>query len=1020
MPSRPQRAASSLRRGLILALSTVLGATALAQAEPEPERRIAPDLGQLVAERALRRELRTPLRVRWDGETGTPERVELQRPLALEAEGPREAAWEFLERLQTLYGPGVFSPSPGRGPRLHLRLVSLRRFGDRVAVDFEQRCGEVPIHGGALRVMLARPAQRALGLSLSGRVYRDLPRLLQLPAEPAAPGQPLRLEGVALPSSAPRLVLTPRGGWQLARWSVQEGPRGRLHERLRDARGALLLDRPWGAGGHVEAEVVLRDPRSTRARRGLAELLIHGSDGRLHRSDPSGSFPAPSGSLLGALVGRWEGVAPRQATYPSGPVISLGAAQAEEATAYFHLRKTRLWLERHVSQVPGLEAGARARSLALTNPARAGAWALPSPAEVGGQTYDYTLVLGNYGAASTALDPTVISHERGHSLLYGLGFTGTVGTSGALHEGLADYFSALVQGERIIGRYSIGAFARDLRELRRWPEHEADEAQTTGRIFSGALLDARDAFGERVDRAVLAAIPGFTSATDFFAARDQIFAIAPRYGLSRAQLLPHFARHGLGDPEAGARAPLIEARVYKAGSVERGHELIHFLDSESVTIEFVATSADERRVELTISGLDGLADEVPSDSEGSRTFVTRAPSTPGIYLVTAHASDDRQLRATLTTQIWVRSDEPLTSQRGDLQLQAPIDVPVGFSAAELAAAISPDLAPSRVSWRLSGRAALGAEVDASGLHVLARPGEEGRYSLILKGTPADVDGMIDRYQLEVEVQVGENQNFLVVHAPAPSDQDEVSSHYAPLWPGSELSVNAGGALELRLGALGPARAGGVELALEGELPPGLSLLPQPGKAGEVQATALLIFSPSAAHPIATLELSLVSRAGQEVLARRRLRVHVVPQGADAPPVIEAPASVPLVVDQGTFEARVSDPEGGAVRLEVAWPLPDVRPAAGQVHLQPVAGSPGTYRVSVERLRSGPFTIYLRATDAAGGRSLRAIQAVEAEASLGSMRGLKQALDGARERSGGPPDREGGWGGDEWNDEGWQD
>ena len=982
-----------------------------------PERALAPEVSQLVAERALRRELQTALRVRWDGETGTPERVELLRPLALAAAGPREAAWEFLAHLEPLYGAGVLSPRedgasrPNPHPNLHpyLHLVSTRRLGERVAVDFEQRCGELTVHGAQLRVLLGRRGDQALGLGLSGRIYRDLPRSLARLGAPAAPaGEGLRLDGVSFSGTAPRVVLTPRGGWQVARWSV-ELRAGQPRELLRDAEGALLLERPWGAGAHVEAQVVLRDPGQARARRGLADLLVHGSDGRLHTSGSQGRFGAPSGALLGGLLGRFEGVAARHGSYPSGAVIALGASHEQEATAYFHLRKTRLWFERFRGQIPGVEASARARTLALTNPARGGAWALPSPSEVGGQSYDYTLALGSFGTRSTALDPAVITHERVHSLLYGFGFTELRGLSSALHEGLADYFAAVIQGERRVGRYSIGVFARDLSELRRWPEHAAEEPQTTGRIFSGALLDARDALGEAVDRVVLAAAGGFTGATDFFAARDQIFSLASRYGLSRAQLLPHFARHGLGDPEEGARAPLIQARVYKEGTVENGHELISYRASEEVMFEFQATSPDEQRVTLLVSGLEGLADEVPSSGEGVRTFQTRAPAAPGIYLVSVHASDERQLSSTLTTQVWVREDERLTSSRGALELRAPTGETVGFGPRELATAISPDLDPEDVTWRLSGRAALGVELDPSGLRLTAQPGEEGRYTLILKGTPRVVS-LLEVYQLEVHVEAGTGPDFLLVDALAPSETQQAQAALAPLWPGSELSVRAGSALELHLRGVGPEHTGALEVSLADEASSVARLLAGGELSGEVRARGLLLIAPPADHPVATLELAVLYREGQRVLARRALKVHVIPRGADAPPEIVAPRSVSLEGDQGQFEAQVRDPEGQAVQLEVAWPLPGVQPSAGEVHLQAQiseapAGSPVTYRIVVQRLQPGPFTIYLRATDSAGGRTLRAVQVGAPLEPSAPRDGLKQALE-RKSGAGGEPERAG--------------
>jgi hypothetical protein len=181
------------------------------------------------------------------------------------------------------------------------------------------------------------------------------------------------------------------------------------------------------------------------------------------------------------------------------------------------------------------------------------------------------IMFGQGSAYDFAYDGEVISHELGHAVIDTLGklsepgFVDEQGASvepGAMNEGLADYFAAALSGNPALGQYAgrnlpMGEGAvRDIDNEDQCADDRWGEVHQDSKSFSASLWQARVAIAgtppdaaraRKFDRAVLAAVAGFASRTDFTLAAQ---AVADETALlldaaARGQVEQSFARHGI-------------------------------------------------------------------------------------------------------------------------------------------------------------------------------------------------------------------------------------------------------------------------------------------------------------------------------------------------------------------------------------------------------------------------------------------------------------------------------------------
>lgn len=104
------------------------------------------------------------------------------------------------------------------------------------------------------------------------------------------------------------------------------------------------------------------------------------------------------------------------------------------------------------------------------------------------------------GCPSMATLPDVIDHEYGHSVndhVYRQAGVGFGMLNDALHEGMADVFSALLTDDPAIGSGVMGPGTswRTLANGWRWPEDASGDPHDTGLIIGGAFWDLRQSLG---------------------------------------------------------------------------------------------------------------------------------------------------------------------------------------------------------------------------------------------------------------------------------------------------------------------------------------------------------------------------------------------------------------------------------------------------------------------------------------------------------------------------------------------
>ncbi|MDP7114932.1 MAG: hypothetical protein QGH45_23360, partial [Myxococcota bacterium] len=130
-----------------------------------------------------------------------------------------------------------------------------------------------------------------------------------------------------------------------------------------------------------------------------------------------------------------------------------------------------------------------------------------------------TLLVFGQGVIDFSYDADVVAHEFGHSIIQTrtqMLFDGLITydefgwnvAPGALHEGLADYFSASYHGDPVMGEYmaALGA-TRYLENDHACPSHVIGEPHEDGKLVGGATWAIREVLGQELaDAAVYGAL----------------------------------------------------------------------------------------------------------------------------------------------------------------------------------------------------------------------------------------------------------------------------------------------------------------------------------------------------------------------------------------------------------------------------------------------------------------------------------------------------------------------------------
>jgi MYXO-CTERM domain-containing protein len=140
-----------------------------------------------------------------------------------------------------------------------------------------------------------------------------------------------------------------------------------------------------------------------------------------------------------------------------------------------------------------------------------------------------TLLVFGQGQVDFAYDADVIAHEFGHSVIQArtdMVFDGLISydeygwniAPGAIHEGMADYWSSTWHDDPVMGEYlAVLGATRDLENDYSCPDHIIGEPHYDGEIIGGATWALREAVGAEVADSLLYGALGLLTPTPSFA-----------------------------------------------------------------------------------------------------------------------------------------------------------------------------------------------------------------------------------------------------------------------------------------------------------------------------------------------------------------------------------------------------------------------------------------------------------------------------------------------------------------------
>lgn len=877
-----------------VAVTIALVAASAAQAQE------GPDVEQLARRAALEREVGRAVDVRWDPATGAPASIRFDPPLlvpSVESDGPHAAARRVLERVGALFGATPPTLAPGE----------VRSFGPLRIVELEQRVGDTPVLGGKLAVTLRRQGDAVVCLSVQGRVLRGVPPWLP---DLDGPGRVVtRLDD---------------GAWRVARREVVVDGSGEPVELLRGSGGEVLSRRSLARHGAARGTV----PGAAGAQP-LRDLWVE-RGGERSTTDEAGAFDGVEAALPWGLSGPFERVVPRTgADYPAARdgVLSLDFPADDlrraEVSVFFHLVETR----RFFGTIPGLPRAAVDTPVAAqVGLGDLNAFASPTTLTLEGRTFRHAVAFGY----RIGLDPAIVTHERGHVLLFALGFDAEPpatarapgrpprpAESDAIHEGLADYLAAARLGSPHLGTESGGDFSRSIDDDKVYPQDLSGGAHEDGMILSGALWDARRAAAGRassIDAAALAAVPGLTgSSTMPGLARD----IVARAATDLQPLLrEHLAAHGLL-PGPGDRPPLIEVRP--AGEQDPARLSVEAGRALAVTVLGLEAGRAPGRVDVLVAGPRFLTTR-PGPTRGGATTVhlrlTPGATEVGAFELTITAQSRRSgKQAVRTVAVMVLPAAARRPGRDGVRVLQAVAGQVARVPLSTVAPALPGGLPARLTlsgWRSGGVAVVGSELvltpreDEVGTHefsVHAEPDFAGRSMtaprtnrvvLVVRPEGGGVAAEVDVHEEQppqglavvppgesVRVHAGETARLLL--RPVRHPTDAAAARPRPVLPEDE-----GGPLRAPtdpwrrpLRGATVALAGGPDFVTvaAGKHPLSDEVFAPEG--AEV-ADHTLTITPPADAPAGVHEVRLVLRQGPRELARRTVRVVVIPGEWRAP------------------------------------------------------------------------------------------------------------------------------------------
>lgn len=410
-------------------------------------------------------------------------------------------------------GPGA-AWIPAGSELVHRRDVTWR---GRTAVHWQQTHAGIPVIGAEIVVRLDR-SQRVvmIGSSLRDDLSADVTPTLTGPEAAARARAALPADGSA--ETAASLAIQPGPGG------------GRLVYRVR-----AFTDLPpalW---------MVTLDARDGRVLD--VSDLRRSAEGYVYEHNPANSDVITVGleDLVGdqsAMIGTYAQV--RTTVFDGETASSDFLAQADENGNFYYDPVepavddpfAEVHAYHHVTQLSRTFEGTHGHSfdgpaLVTTNFRYADDGTFNNAYFTNNLTGDTLLVFGQ-GDIDFAYDADVVAHEFGHSVIQSVTqmlFDGLMTydeygwniAPGALHEGMADYWSASYHGDPVMGEYmaSLGA-TRDLENDHACPSHIIGEPHEDGKIVGGMAWAVREILGQELADAAFYGAMGQLSPTPSF------------------------------------------------------------------------------------------------------------------------------------------------------------------------------------------------------------------------------------------------------------------------------------------------------------------------------------------------------------------------------------------------------------------------------------------------------------------------------------------------------------------------
>lgn len=157
-----------------------------------------------------------------------------------------------------------------------------------------------------------------------------------------------------------------------------------------------------------------------------------------------------------------------------------------------------------------------------------------------------------------AREESVCFHEYAHAARHQIVKLKYEGEAGAIDEGQADYFSASLSDDPVIGEYIVNKMGkpwlRNLTDQNRYPEDISGNVHEDGKIWGGALWDLRLALGRQIcDQLVLASLYYLVPESNFQHGLNAILlADENNYGgRNRDKILEVFGKRGITTENSG-------------------------------------------------------------------------------------------------------------------------------------------------------------------------------------------------------------------------------------------------------------------------------------------------------------------------------------------------------------------------------------------------------------------------------------------------------------------------------------